>query len=117
MAAKILPLADTVAPLGRNPSWLPMHLIKSFIALCFVALGVIFGALNRQDVHIDLWFRSVDGRLGLVLLTVLLLGALLGGLAVTAGVVWPMRRRLGRTHRTQLGPDASEPSNDRGDNP
>ena len=92
-----------------------MRLIKSIIALCFVARGVIFGALNRQDVHVDLWFRSVDGRLGLVLLTVLLLGALLGGLAVTAGVVWPMRRRLGRSQRTQSGPDANELSHDRGD--
>jgi lipopolysaccharide assembly protein A len=92
-----------------------MRLIKSLIALCFVAMGVIFGALNRQPVHVDLWFRSFDGRLGLVLLTVLLLGALLGGLAVTAGVVWPMRRRLGRDQRTQSGPDANELSNDRGD--
>ncbi len=92
-----------------------MRLIKSIIALSFVAMGVIFGALNRQGVHVDLWFRSVDGRLGLVLLTVLLLGALLGGLAVTAGVVWPMRRRLGRSQRTQSGPDANELSHDRGD--
>lgn len=92
-----------------------MRLIKSLIALCFVAMGVIFGALNRQDVHVDLWFCSFDGRLGLVLLTVLLLGALLGGLAVTAGVVWPMRRRQGRTQRSQSGPDANELSNPLGD--
>ena len=72
-------------------------------------------ALNKQDVHVDLWFRSFDGRLGLVLLTVLLLGAVLGGLAVTAGVVWPMRRRQGRAQRSQSGPDANELSNDRGD--
>ena len=71
-----------------------MRLIKSLIALCFVVLGVIFGALNKQRVHVDLWFDSMDGRLGLILLSVLLLGALIGGLAVMAGVVWPMRRRL-----------------------
>ena len=92
-----------------------MRLIKSLIALCFVAMGVIFGALNRQDVHVDLWFRSVDGRLGLALLTVLLLGAVLGGLAVTAGVVWPMRRRLGGSQQRQSGPDPSEISHERGD--
>ncbi len=73
-----------------------MRLIKSLIALCFVALGIIFGALNTQPVHVEIWFRSVEARLGLVLLCVLLAGALLGGLAVTVGVVWPMRRRLGR---------------------
>ena len=92
-----------------------MRLIKSLIALCFVAMGVIFGALNRQVVHVDLWFRSFDSRLGMVLLCVLLLGALLGGLAVTAGVVWPMRRRLGRTQQRQSGPDPGELSHDRGD--
>ena len=89
-----------------------MRLIKSLIALCFIAMGVIFGALNQQAVHVDLWLRSFDSRLGLVLLSVLLLGALLGGLAVTAGVVWPMRRRLGRSQRTPSGPDASEFSHD-----
>ncbi len=92
-----------------------MRLIKSIIALCFIAMGIIFGALNRQDVHVDLWFRSFDSRLGLVLLSVLLLGALLGGLAVTAGVVWPMRRRLGRDQLAQSAPDANELSHQRGD--
>ena len=92
-----------------------MRLIKSIIALSFIAMGVIFGALNRQYVHVDLWFRGLDGRLGLVLLSVLMLGALLGGLAVTAGVVWPMRRRLGRSQRTPSGPDASELSHSHGD--
>ena len=90
-----------------------MRLIKALIALCFVAMGVVFGALNKQPVHVDLWFRSLDGRLGLVLLAVLLVGALLGGLAVTAGVVWPMRRRLGRSQRATSGPDPREFSDDR----
>jgi uncharacterized integral membrane protein len=94
-----------------------MRLIKAFIALCFVAMGVVFGALNKQHVHVDLWFRSLDGRLGLVLLAVLLVGALLGGLAVTAGVVWPMRRRLGRSQRPGSGPDPSELSEQRGARP
>ena len=75
---------------------LPMRLIKSLIALCFIGLGIVFGALNTQPVHVELWFRSFDARLGLVLLCVLLAGALVGGLAVTVAVVWPMRRRLGR---------------------
>ena len=71
-----------------------MRVIKALLALCFVALGLIFGALNRQHVRIDLALGVVEGRLGLVLLTILLVGAFLGGLAVLAGVVWPMRRRL-----------------------
>ena len=90
-----------------------MRLIKSLIALCFVALGIVFGALNTQPVHVELWFRSFDARLGLVLLSVFLAGALVGGLAVTVGVVWPMRRRLGRA----LSGGASSAVSDRSPRP
>ncbi len=83
-----------------------MRLIKSLIALCFVAMGVVFGALNTQRVHVDLWFDAINGRLGLVLLTVLLAGALIGGLVVMASMVWPMRRRLQRTPGADSGPNA-----------
>ena len=81
-----------------------MRLIKSIVALMFVALGVAFGALNRQVVHLDLGFAQYDVRLGLVLIVVLLAGALLGGLVVTAGVVWPLRRQLRRSGDAGSGP-------------
>ena len=87
-----------------------MRLIKSLIALCFVAMGIVFGALNTQPVHVELWLRSFEARLGLVLLCVLLAGALVGGLAVTIGVVWPMRRRLGRARSAGTMPPSSESS-------
>ena len=94
-----------------------MRLIKSLIALCFVVLGVIFGALNKQRVHVDLWFDAIDGRLGLILLTVLLLGALIGGLVVTAGVVWPLRRRIHRSGSADSGPDPQELASERDKQP
>jgi len=70
-----------------------MRVINALLALCFVALGVVFGALNREHVSVDLGLASVDARLGFLILVALLAGALVGGLAVMAGVVWPMRRR------------------------
>ena len=98
-----------------------MRLIKALIAFCFVVLGVIFGALNRQRVHVDLWFDTMDARLGLVLLSVLLLGALVGGLVVMASVVWPMRRRLNRPAgapgRSLSGPNNAELASERGARP
>jgi uncharacterized integral membrane protein len=90
-----------------------MRLIKSLIALCFVVLGVVFGALNRQPVRVDLWFDAIDGRLGLILLSVLLLGAFIGGLVVTAGVVWPLRRRIHRSGSADSGPDTQELGSER----
>jgi lipopolysaccharide assembly protein A len=86
-----------------------MRLIKSLIALCFVALGIVFGALNRDPVRVDLWFSAFEGRLGLVLLAVLLAGALLGGLVVTFGVVLPLRRSLARA-RSEAATPARKPA-------
>ena len=90
-----------------------MRVIKSLIALFFVAMGVVFGALNKQRVHVDLWFGGLDGRLGLFLLTVLLLGAFIGGVAVLGGVVWPLRRRLHRSSNAASGPDKQELASER----
>ena len=73
-----------------------MRLIKSLLGLLLFVFGLVFGALNKQPVQVDFWFRSVEARLGTTLLIVLLIGALLGGLVVTVGVVWPLRRRLNR---------------------
>jgi uncharacterized membrane protein YciS (DUF1049 family) len=71
-----------------------MRVIKAILALCFVAVGLLFGSLNRQHVHLDLGLAAIDVRLGFLVLVVALAGALAGGLAVMAGVVWPMRRKL-----------------------
>ena len=87
-----------------------MRLIKSLIALMFIALGVVFAALNREVVHLDLWHAEYDVRLGLTLIVVLLVGALLGGMVVTAGVVWPLRRQMRRTGNAESGPDSSLPA-------
>ena len=94
-----------------------MRLIKSLIALCFVVMGVVFGALNKQSVRVDLWFDAVDGRLGFILLAVLLIGAFIGGLVVTAGVVWPLRRRMHRAGTTGSGPDSRELASERDQRP
>ncbi|KAA2285985.1 lipopolysaccharide assembly protein LapA domain-containing protein [Arenimonas fontis] len=72
-----------------------MRLIKALLALLFVLLGVLFSALNRDPVQVDLGFAAVDTYLGAALLFALLVGAVLAGLVLLAGVVWPRRRRTG----------------------
>lgn len=84
-----------------------MRLTKAFLALLFVLLGVLFSALNRDPVRIDLGFASVDTFLGAALLLAVLAGAVLAGLVLLAGVVWPMRRRL-RAERRDASPPPSE---------
>ena len=85
-----------------------MRVIKAILALVFVAAGLLFGALNRQHVRVDFGLASADLRLGLLVLVTLLLGAFLGGVAVMAGVVWPLRRRLRPAALPASGPDAGE---------
>ena len=82
-----------------------MRLIKAVIALLFVVVGVLFGALNRTPVSIDLGFYTIESaNLGTSLLAAVLAGALLAGLVLTAAVVWPLRRQLRRA------PSAADPT-------
>lgn len=76
-----------------------MPLLRTLIALAFVMLGIIFGALNRDVMRIDLFFTTLQASVGLTVLLVLLLGCLLGGLVVLATVVWPMRSALAKAEK------------------
>ena len=82
-----------------------MRLIRLLIAILCLAVGVVVGALNHQPVVIDLGFDTLHATLGVSVLVALLLGALIGGLAVTASVVLPLRQRLRR-----VGPATAAPS-------
>ena len=73
-----------------------MRLIRLLIACLCLAVGLVVGALNQQPVVIDLGFNTLHATLGVSVLVALLLGAVIGGLAVTASVVLPLRRRLRR---------------------
>ncbi|WP_290890281.1 DUF1049 domain-containing protein [Arenimonas sp.] len=83
-----------------------MRLIKALFALLFVAFGVLFGALNRQAVRIELGFMGIDGTVGTVLLLAVLAGALLAGAVLAAGVIWPLRLQLKRSAPAPEAPAA-----------
>ena len=68
-----------------------MQLVKSLVALLFVVAGVLFGALNREPVHVDVVVASMSAPLGLLILATLLAGAFIGGVVVSLFVVWPDR--------------------------
>ena len=76
-----------------------MRLIRILVALACLLVGATLGALNRQAALVDLGFAYVPTTLGVALIVALLLGVLAGGLAVTFGVVLPLRRRLSRAAR------------------
>jgi len=76
-----------------------MRFIRFLIAFACLAVGAIVGALNVQTVHIDFGVGIVPATLGVVLILALLIGVAVGGLAVTASLVLPLRRRLARAER------------------
>jgi len=73
-----------------------MRLIRLLIAALCLAAGVAIGILNTQPLALDLGVATLHASVGVAVFVALLLGALLGGIAVTAGVVLPLRQRLRR---------------------
>lgn len=76
-----------------------MRILQLLLALLFVAAGVVVGWLNPQTMTLDFYYGHVEVGVGVAVLLAVLTGALLGGFAVTAGVVWPLQRRLRRANR------------------
>ncbi|MBS3959094.1 MAG: DUF1049 domain-containing protein [Xanthomonadaceae bacterium] len=85
-----------------------MRLLRLLLALACVAFGVALAALNGDPVALDLLWVELRPPLGLLLLLVLLLGALLGGLAVVLSR-WTLdlRQRGGRPPAHEGSEDGS----------
>lgn len=78
-----------------------MRLIRFFVAIACLLIGAVVGALNRDLVAIDLGVGTLSTNLGIALIVALLMGVLIGGMAVSASLVLPLRRRLARAERTR----------------
>lgn len=88
-----------------------MRLLRILLALACLAAGIVVGALNTQLVRLDLGLVELTPSLGVALIIALLLGVLVGGMALAASVVWPLRRRLARAERAAVHgtPPEAEP--------
>jgi len=78
--------------------------MRFLVALACLAVGAIVGALNVQPVAVDFGIGSAPSTLGVALILALLIGVAVGGLAVTASLVLPLRRRLLRAERKRAAP-------------
>lgn len=86
-----------------------MRPLRALIAIVFLALGLVLGVLNAEPASVDLGILEIRAGLGVILLCTLLVGVLLGGLAIVASVVLPLRRevRRGRVPAPAPAPDAA----------
>ncbi len=73
-------------------------LLFGLVALLAVALGLVIGTLNPDPVTLDLLWVQLHWPLGLVLLTTLTAGLLLGLLLLWLLQVLPLRIALRRAH-------------------
>jgi len=83
-----------------------MRPLRALAAFLFLIAGIVLGALNPAPVMVDLGLAHLRAGLGVILLCTLLVGVLVGGLAMTASVVLPLRRDLQRMRK--MGRERSE---------
>ena len=72
-------------------------IILTAFAMAF--LGVVFSAINLDPVALDLFYFTIQVPAGVLVLASVLLGFLLSGLFLYAGVIVPLRMRLGSARR------------------
>ena len=68
-----------------------MRLFRLLIALACLAAGVAIGGLNDQPVRLDLGFAILPTTLGVAVIVSLLIGIVVGGLALATSVLRPRR--------------------------
>lgn len=84
-----------------------MRPLRALIAIVFLALGLVLGVLNAEPASVDLGVFEIRAGLGVILLCTLLAGVLLGGLAIVASVVLPLRREVRRGRMSAPHTEAS----------
>ena len=92
-----------------------MRPLRAFLAIVFLVVGLVLGALNAEPATVDLGAFEVRAGLGVILLCTLLAGVLAGGLAIVVSVVLPLRRALRRAGRWPPVGSSSAPSAAAGD--
>ncbi|WP_305804009.1 hypothetical protein [Stenotrophomonas sp. YIM B06876] len=79
-----------------------MKVVRLLILLAVLVGGLIIGSLNSQPLDISLAFWVLKTTSGVAIIVSLLLGALLGGALVAAGVVIPLYAKLRRASKAAL---------------
>jgi len=76
-----------------------MKAVRLLILLAVLVGGLVIGSLNSQPVEVSLAFWALKTTSGIAIIASLLLGALVGGGMVLAGVAMPLYARLRRANK------------------
>lgn len=86
-----------------------MKIVRLLILLAVLVGGLVIGSLNSQPIEVSLAFWVLKTTSGIAIIASLLLGALIGGGMVMAGLVIPMYTKLRRANKAASGV-AAEPA-------
>ncbi len=86
-----------------------MKIVRLLILLAVLVGGLVIGSLNSQPIEISLAFWMLKTTSGIAIIASLLIGALVGGGMVLAGLVVPMYAKLRRANKAALAA-APEPA-------
>ncbi len=86
-----------------------MKAVRLLILLAVLVGGLVIGSLNSQPVDISLAFWALKTTSGIAIIVSLLLGALVGGGLVVAGMVIPLYTRLRRANKAAAAGNGSVP--------
>ena len=81
-----------------------MKAVRLLLLLAVLVGGLVIGSLNSQPVEVSLVFWTQKTTSGIAIIASLLLGALVGGGLVVAGVVIPLYARLRRAGKVAVTP-------------
>ena len=86
-----------------------MRLLIVLLTFAFAIAGALFGALNGDWISLDFYIREVSVPKGASLLVAVLIGWLLGGIAVWLARVPALKRELRKTRQQAQLPPSSPP--------
>jgi len=79
-----------------------MKAVRLLILLAVLVGGLVIGSLNSQPVDVSLAFWALKTTSGIAIIVSLLLGALVGGGLVVAGMVVPLYAKLRRATKAAV---------------
>ena len=76
-----------------------MKVARLLILLAVLVAGLVIGALNSQDMTLNLGFTAIHSSTGLAITVALLTGAIIGAGLVLVGLVIPLYSRLRKAQK------------------
>lgn len=87
-----------------------MKAVRLLILLAVLVGSLVIGSLNSQPIEVSLAFWALKTTSGIAIIVSLLLGALVGGGMVVAGLVVPLYARLRRANKVVVAAPVETPT-------